>query len=233
MGILTVIPAFNEATTIAALVRGITSVLPEGEVVVVDDGSNDDTGLIARHEGAMVLRPPFNLGIGGAVQTGLMLVSTGNYEYIIRLDGDGQHPPEEIPILLKAVCEGEADIAVGSRFFPRSQAPPISLNRRIGIFLFSKMASFFSGQTVTDPTSGFMVMTREVAIFLSKNLSQDYPEVDARVLLARGGFKVREYPTRMLPRQGGVSSIDLWHACYYALKVTLSIMMARNRTLKS
>lgn len=231
MKTIVVIPAYNESAYIGTLVREVHEILPQTDVVVVDDGSSDDTGQMARQAGAIVLTPPFNVGIGGAIQTGLKLAVTEKYDYVIRIDGDGQHPPREIPRLLSAVIDDEADVAIGSRFCSGESRPPINIPRRIGIFMFSKLTSIFSGQKVTDPTSGFIVMSEKAAAFLSKNLAQDYPEVDARVLFVRAGYRVREYPTEMRERQGGISSINKWRALYYIFKVTLSVLVARTRHL--
>jgi hypothetical protein len=232
MKVYVIIPAFNEAENIAALIEGVKHLLPTAHIVVIDDGSSDDTGTVARNAGATVLTPPYNVGIGGAVQTGLRLAVRSDADFVLRLDGDGQHPPEEIPVLLGPVAAGETDVAIGSRFCPGAECPPVSLPRRIGIFIFRQMTTLLSGQKVTDPTSGFMVMTQQAATFLSKNLAQDYPEVDARVLLARAGFRVREYPTRMLARKKGVSSINTWRAMYYVFKVSLSVVVARSRKIQ-
>ncbi len=229
--IAVIIPAYNEAGNIAALVQEVNQVIPGAKIVVIDDGSSDNTGQIARSAGAIVLTPPFNIGIGGAVQTGLKLAVIEGDDIVIRLDGDGQHPPFEIPSLLEAVASGEADVAIGSRFCSGGEAPPISVARRIGIFFFSQLTSLLAGQKVTDPTSGFYVMDKKAAAFLSHNLSQDYPEVDARVLLSRAGFRVKEYATKMRPRVHGVSSITVWRAFYYVLKVSLSVIVARSRTI--
>jgi len=227
--VIIIIPAYNEGMNIAMVVNEAQDVMPQAMVIVIDDGSSDDTSRIARQAGAEVLTLPYNIGIGGAVQTGLKFAERKGFDYIIRIDGDGQHYPKEIPILLKAVVNNETDVAIGSRFCNGRKSSEISLPRRIGIFLFGTMASFLSGQEITDPTSGFIVMNKKAIGFLSKNLEQDYPEVDARVFLLRAGFRVHEYPAEMRIRQGGVSSINAWRALYYAIKVTFSILIAKTR----
>jgi glycosyltransferase involved in cell wall biosynthesis len=227
--VIIIIPALNEGMNIEKVVSEAQDILPQALVTVIDDGSSDDTGIIARRTGADVLTLPFNIGIGGAVQTGMKFAKRNGFDFIIRIDGDGQHYPNDIPILLKAVMDGETDVAVGSRFCDGRKSSEISLPRRIGIFLFSTLTSILSGQKVTDPTSGFIVMNKKAIGFLSKNLEQDYPEVDARVFLLQAGFQVREYPVEMRIRQGGESSINAWRALYYALKVTFSILIAKTR----
>lgn len=233
MHVAVIIPAYNEAGNIASLVHEVRQYLPGAKIVVIDDGSKDSTGQIAKSAGGIVLSPPFNVGIGGAVQTGLKWAVIEGVDYVIRLDGDGQHPPSEIPRLFEAVLNDETDIAIGSRFISGVETPPITLSRRMGILFFSRLTSLLAGQNVTDPTSGFYVMERGAAKFLSENLAQDYPEVDARVLLSRAGFRVKEFPTRMRPRIHGVSSITLWRAIYYVMKVSLSVVVARTRTISS
>jgi glycosyltransferase involved in cell wall biosynthesis len=231
MNLVAIVPAYNEATNIANVVADINYTIPGISTVVIDDGSRDDTAQVARNAGATVLRLPHNLGIGGAVQTGLRFAVLRQADYIIRLDGDGQHPASQISLLLEPVLRGEVDIAIGSRFCSGSNPPKVSFPRRVGIRMFCLMTSILSGNKVTDPTSGFMSMNSHVAAFLASNIAQDYPEADARVLLSRGGFKIKEIATQMLERQSGISSITPLRAFYYALKVSLSVLAARSRIL--
>ena len=231
MKLFAIVPAFNESANIANVVTDLTHTIPGIIVTVIDDGSRDNTAKVARQAGANVLRLPHNLGIGGAVQTGLRFAVFGNADYVVRLDGDGQHPASQIPLLLEPVLRGEVDIVIGSRFRPGANPPPVSIPRRVGIRMFCALTTILSGNKVTDPTSGFMAMNARVAAFLSRNIAQDYPEADARVLLSRGGFKIREVATQMRERQGGISSITPLRALYYALKVSLSVLAARSRIL--
>ncbi len=229
MKLLVLIPAYNEAANIGAVIHEVREYLPSAIIVVVDDGSRDCTAQVARENQANVLQLPHNLGIGGAVQTGLRLATIKEVDYIVRLDGDGQHPAKEIVLLLEPVVNDKVDIAIGSRFCGDAIPPAVSMPRKIGIWLFCRLTSFLSGYKVTDPTSGFMAMNHKVAAFLACNLAQDYPEVDARVLLKREGFRIAEIPIVMRSRQGGVSSINAMRALYYAFKVTLSVLAARSR----
>ena len=231
MNLIAIVPAYNESTNIANVVKDITQTIPGVSVVVIDDGSRDNTAQVARLSGATVLRLPHNLGIGGAVQTGLRYSVLRKADYIVRLDGDGQHPASQIALLLEPVLRGEADITIGSRFCEGANAPKVSIPRRIGIRMFCMLTSILSGNKVTDPTSGFMAMNSHVAAFLASNIAQDYPEADARVLLSRGGYKIKEIATQMLERQSGISSITPLRALYYALKVSLSVLAARSRIL--
>jgi glycosyltransferase involved in cell wall biosynthesis len=231
MKIYAIVPAFNEAANIANVVADISKAVPGIFITVIDDGSRDNTAQIAKLSGAIVLRLPHNLGIGGAVQTGLRFATLCNADYVVRLDGDGQHPAENIPLLLEPVMSGELDIAIGSRFCSGATTHAISFPRQVGIAVFGILTSMLSGQRVTDPTSGFMAMNARVASFLVRNIAQDYPEADARVMLSRGGFKIREIYTEMRERQGGVSSITPPRAFYYMFKVTLSVLAARTRII--
>lgn len=231
MNLVAIVPAFNEAGNIANVVTEIAHSIPGISIVIIDDGSRDHTAQAARQAGAIVLRLPHNLGIGGAVQTGLRFAVLRKADYIIRLDGDGQHPASEIPLLLEPILRGEADITIGSRFCGDARPPKVSFPRRVGIFLFCTMTTILSGQKVTDPTSGFMAMNATVANFLANNIAQDYPEADARVLLTRGGFKIREIATQMRERVSGISSITPLRAFYYVFKVSLSVLAARSRVI--
>lgn len=226
-----VIPAYNEAKNIGIVVRSIQLVMPEAIIVVVSDGSHDDTVGVARQAGAIALAMPYNVGIGGAVQTGLLLAVNAGADYVVRMDGDGQHLPDYILPLLQPLIADRVDVAIGSRFYEGAPKIDVSLPRKIGITLFSLLTSILSGNTVRDPTSGFIAMNAKVAAFLAGNITQDYPEVDGRVLLARVGFRSVEIPVTMNPRIHGVSSINTWRAFYYLLKVTLCLFVARSREI--
>ena len=228
---IVVIPAYREEATITTVIQSVKRVLPGCAVLVIDDGSPDSTGIHARQSGAFVLKFPYNVGIGGAIQMGLKFAVMQDYDIIVRLDGDGQHPPEAIPLLLAPVAENIVDVAFGSRFCAGAVPPKIGFARRIGIFVFRVLTTWFTRQKITDPTSGYMVMNRKAASFLATNLEHDYPEVDARVLLARAGFRMKEYPINMRTRQGGISSIDTWSAVYYMFKVTVACLAANSRKL--
>ena len=170
--IVAIVPALNEEGIIGKVVDEIRAVSPEIDVVVVDDASSDETAAVARSHGATVLRLPFNVGIGGAVQTGFRYALAEEYDRAVRLDGDGQHDAREIPKLLEPVERGEADLVIGSRFAEgeASYRPPFA--RRIGIRVFARLVSLLSGQHVTDTTSGFVALDR-VGIEL---FAREYPQ---------------------------------------------------------
>ena len=224
MRILVVVPAYNEAPTIPGVVAGIRSRCT-GDIAVVDDGSTDETAEVARSAGAMVLRHPCNLGIGAAVQTGFIYALDHNYDAVIRLDGDGQHDPVNIPELLDPLVAGEADVVVGSRFLAR-RGYQSTFVRRVGILILS-VVSALVGARVTDPTSGYWAVNRRALELLAQHQPDDYPETEALVLAARAGCRIQEVPAIMLARVAGRSSISAVHAGFYMLKVIVAVLLKR------
>jgi hypothetical protein len=231
--ILAVVPAYNEEAAIAGVVAGIRAVVPAADVVVVDDASTDATAAAAASAGAVVLRLPYNLGIGGAVQTGFRYARDRGYETAVRLDGDGQHDPAELPRLLAALEAEAVDIVTGSRFVDGSgdYRPPLA--RRIGITWFAWLVSRLTRRRVTDTTSGFQALNRRGIELFAEDYPSDYPEVEASLLVARRRLRLVEVQVRMLEREHGRSSITFVRSVYYMLKVTLALLvaMARKPTL--
>ena len=222
--ILVIIPAWNEAGSVGAVVRRVLQVLPEATALVVDDGSTDTTAAEADDAGATVVRLPYNLGIGGAVQTGFQYALARGFDVALQVDADGQHPPEEIPKLLDALARGDTDLILGSRFVEDTgyRAP---LGRRLGIWLFARLLSLLCGQRLTDTTSGFRAANLPAIAHLAEMYACDYPEVESLVTLHRAGFKVAEVPVRMAARSGGKSSIDPVRGLYYIVKVILAALV--------
>jgi glycosyltransferase involved in cell wall biosynthesis len=219
-----IVPAHNEAESIAAVVREIRGFDRAVEVVVVDDGSVDRTALRAAEAGARVVQLPFNLGIGGAVQTGFRYAHEHGFELAVRLDGDGQHDPSQLPRLLAPVLAGEADIAVGSRFAGEGDWRP-TFARGVGIRLFARMVSLLVGQRVTDTTSGFQACNRRAIALFAADYPHDYPEVEATVMVHRHRLRLVEVPVTMRERAAGASSITALRSIYYAVKVTLALFV--------
>ena len=178
---IAIVPAFNEEGSIARVVDEIRAFDPELDIVVVDDGSVDRTCAVARARGAHVVRLPFNLGIGGAVQAGFKYADEHAYDYMVQVDGDGQHDPAQLPAILDPVLAGEADMVVGSRFAAAGEyrAPPL---RRLGIRIFARTVSWVVGQRVTDTTSGFQALNRRGIQLFAADYPHDYPEVEATVM---------------------------------------------------
>lgn len=226
---LIIIPAYNEQGNIPTVVAGIKRALNDVDILVVNDGSTDGTAEVARRSGASVLDLPVNLGIGGAVQAGLKIAVERGYPVVLRVDGDGQHNPAELPKLFEAVQSGEADVVVGSRFCAgnNSYTPPLA--RGIGIKLFSFTVSLCVGHRVYDTTSGMMCLNRRAIRCLAQYCPQDYPEVEAHILFKKANLKVIELPVQMRPRMTGVSSINAIRAAYYIFKVLLATGIASLR----
>jgi glycosyltransferase involved in cell wall biosynthesis len=221
---LVIVPAFNEANNIGQVVDEIFGANLGLDVLVIDDGSHDGTGEIARAHGARVITLPFNLGIGGAVQTGLKFAYRKQYDVAIQIDGDGQHVPSEVPLLLAPLQRHEADVCIGSRYLgPSHYHTPFM--RRLGILIFSAINSVLIGQRITDNTSGFRAFNRRAIEFLSANYPSDYPEPEAVVILGRNGFRLKELAVKMRPRSNGQSSINSVRAIYYMVKVLLAILI--------
>lgn len=222
---LAIVPAFNEAGAIAATVADIGAHAPDFDVVVVDDGSSDDTAERALQAGASVIRHPFNLGIGGAVQSGYQYAVEHGYQVAVQVDGDGQHDARCIHDLL-AHLRGTPglDMVTGSRFMAADgHGYRSSASRRLGIRIFAGILSRIVGRQVTDPTSGFrMCGPRGIELF-ARDYPHDYPEVEAVLLLHAHQLNGDEMPVRMRPRTSGTSSIRASHSITYMLKVLLAI----------
>ena len=221
---LIIIPAYNEAGSIAGVVENIRKTVPEADILVVNDGSQDRTARKARASGAQVISLPYNMGIGSAVQSGFLFAKEKGYHYAVQVDGDGQHPAGEIPRLLAALRNG-VDVAIGSRFVnPTGYRPP--LFRALGIKVFSFLVSSIVGKRVYDTTSGFRAINRKAIILLAETYPHDYPEVEALITLYRNGMEFVEIPVEMNYRQEGKSSISTTAGVYYMLKVTLAVLVA-------
>jgi glycosyltransferase involved in cell wall biosynthesis len=219
------VPAYNEEGSVGAVIDELRAVDPELEIVVVDDGSEDDTAGAAAARGARVLRLPFNLGIGGAVQTGYRYAHENGFDLALRVDGDGQHDPSWFGVLARPVVSGHADIAVGSRFIA-GKGYRSSRSRRQAIRILSWTVTLLVGGRVTDPTSGFQVTNRRAIALFADHYPHDYPEVEATVLAARAGLRRAEVPVEMRERSAGRSSIGAIRSVYYMVKVMLAVFVA-------
>ena len=227
--IVAVVPAFDEAGAIGEVVEEIRAFDPTIDVVVVDDGSTDATPDVARAAGAAVVRLPFNLGIGAAVQTGFRYALEQGYDVAVRLDGDGQHDASELGKLLEPLARDEADVVTGSRFRGGDDSYRPPLGRRLGITWFARLVSLLSRQRVTDTTSGFQALNRSAIELFARDYPSDYPEVEATVLLLKHRLRLMEVPVVMREREHGSSSITFVSSIYYAIKVTLALLVAMAR----
>ncbi len=227
---LAVVPAYNEAATVDEVVRELRDRAPHVDILVIDDGSTDHTGPAAEAAGARVMRLPFNLGIGGAVQAGFVYAAENDYDYMVQVDADGQHLPEELPKLFGAMAENpRLDMVCGSRFLT-DQGYPAPISRRTGIHIFAFLLSRLVGQRVSDPTSGFRLYNRKGIALFARDYPHDYPEVEAVLLVHFHRLRMAEVPVRMRTRGGGISSIRSGKSAYYMIKVLLAIFVGLART---
>ena len=227
--VVAVVPAWNEEGAVGQVVDAILELHPGFDVVVVDDASTDGTSAVARARGATVLRLPFNVGIGGAVQTGFRYARANDYDVAVRLDGDGQHDPGEIAKLVAPIERDEADLVIGSRFVDGSGSyrPPFA--RRLGIRVFARLVSLLGGQRVTDTTSGFIALDRVGIELFAREYPHDYPEVEATLVALRSGLRLAQVQVDMRERETGASSITFVRSLYYIVKVMLALLVASLR----
>ena len=230
------IPAYNEEARIASVIRGVKERYPLLEVVVVDDGSHDGTRRRAMEAGARVISHPYNLGYGVALQTGYKYALGQGCEALVQMDGDGQHDPAYVRVLLDTIEKGAADLAIGSRFLNSEGFDPgrlpyrASLMRRCGMSLFGTIASFIIKQRVTDPTSGYQAMNRRVLKWVSSDrFPWDYPDADVIIMLHRAGFRIQEVPVQMYENPDKKSMHSGWKPLYYVFKMFLSIFVTLMR----
>ncbi len=236
MKTLVVVPGYNEEGRIGQVIRGIKEHFPSAEVLVVDDGSKDQTRSQAVEAGARVISHPFNLGYGTALQTGYRYALARGYDRLIQMDGDGQHDPVCIVDLMDPIGKGEADIVIGSRFLQNPQvgfdSPPfrVPLIRRLGMGFFRTITSVIIGQKITDSTSGYQAMNRRALEWVSsEKFPFDYPDADVIIMLHRAGFRIMEVPVRMFECQNKKSMHSGWKPLYYVFKMLLSILVTLMR----
>ncbi len=231
MKTLVIIPAFNEEETLRDVIRRIRAAYQEVDLLVVNDGSTDSTGSIARGEKVLFLEHPYNMGIGATMQTGFLYASRNGYDVAVQVDSDGQHNPEYLPDLVKPVLDGRCNMAIGSRYLSE-EGFKSTFFRKLGIRFFSCLIWIITGKRFTDPTSGFRAVDRKGIDLFAADYPSDYPEVEALILVHKKRLQVLEIPTKMEHRQGGTSSIGALRALYYMLKVTLSVSVGFFRGVK-
>jgi glycosyltransferase involved in cell wall biosynthesis len=221
---IAVVPALNEEANVGRVIDELRAFDPGLEVVVVDDGSVDATVAVAEGRGAHVVRLPFNLGIGGAVQTGYRYAFEHGFDVAVQVDGDGQHDPAQLPLILAPLLDDEADVVVGSRFAGNGTFRS-TRTRRIGIRIFARIVSAVVRQRVTDTTSGFRAINRKAIALFAADYPHDYPEVEATVMSVKHKLRLCEVPVAMRERGGGRSSITAARSIYYMTKVLLAIFV--------
>lgn len=225
MSHLIILPAYNEEMTVRQVIGEIKSNIPFSDILVVDDGSADQTGTIARREGATVINHPFNLGYGAALQTGFRFATKRGYEYVLTMDADGQHDSSSAANLLDAMRAHNADVVIGSRFTGNGYR--IGILRKMGIMLFSLVAKAYTGIQITDPTSGFQLIRRRAFSYLAEgdNYPLDYPDVNIIMALHKKEFRIVEAPVTMKENTHGKSMHSGLRPLLYVLKMFLAIIM--------
>jgi len=221
-----VIPAYNEEGNIGPLIGNIRRKDIDADILVIDDCSLDRTARVVEKAGALVIRLPFNMGYGNALQTGFKYALMKRYRYVIQMDADGQHDPDFIKTLLDEVKKEDADVVIGSRFMNDRSEYKTSWVRKTGMWLFGKIASIIIGQPVTDPTSGFQALSRDaLRFYASRYYPSDYPDADVIIMLHRADLRIKEIPVRMLPRMQGQSMHSGLKPLYYIFKMFLSMFV--------
>jgi hypothetical protein len=222
--LLVIVPAFNEQDAIAEVVRSVHQHVPGIPVVVIDDCSADDTILTARQAGAEVLALPHHLGLGGCVQAGYKLAYELGFQYVIRVDGDGQHDPRDIPRIFEKLKTSGCEMVIGSRFVSENGSRTGTV-RSLGIRFFRLVLRPILGKPVHDPTSGFVGVNRRALVVFSRTFPLEYPEIETLVVLQRRRFRFEEVPCAMLPRTTGRSSITALKSLYYIVHVLLGVFV--------
>jgi hypothetical protein len=223
--VLVILPAYDEAETIGEVISALRQEAPDYGIVVIDDGSRDNTPAVVRQfAGVNLVQLPYNLGIGGAMQTGYKFALRNGYDIAVQCDSDGQHPVDRIKDLVTHVENGDADMIIGSRYVSNTGYTP-SVTRRVGKSILSRLVDAIVGSGITDTTSGFRAVNRKVISIFARQYPEDYPEAEALVILHKSGLSAAEVPVEMRPRQGGRTSIRPPHAFYYMIKVALAIFI--------
>ena len=222
--LLVLIPAFNEEAAVGDVVRSVRASMPGVPILVVDDCSQDSTITVAKAAGAGVLTLPHHLGLGGAVQAGYKLAFELGFQYVIRVDGDGQHDARDIPRVYEALRKSGCEMVIGSRFMD-GKTVYTSRTRSLGIHFFRIILRPILGKDVRDPTSGFVGVNRSALQVFSKSFPLEYPEIEALVVLQRKAFRFAEEPCRFHPRKTGRSSITPIKSIYYIVHVLLGVFV--------
>ncbi|HTX39106.1 MAG TPA: glycosyltransferase family 2 protein [Bryobacteraceae bacterium] len=222
--LLVIVPAFNEEEAVAGVVRAVHREAPGVPVLVIDDCSLDGTIAAAESAGAEVLRLPHHLGLGGCVQAGYKLAYELGFEYVIRVDGDGQHDARDIPRILERLKTSRCEMVIGARFNGDGGYRSGTV-RSLGIRFFRMVLRPILGKPVTDPTSGFVGVNRRALAVFSQSFPLEYPEIEALVVLQRRRFRFEEVPCKMRPRVTGRSSITALTSIYYIAHVLLGVFV--------
>lgn len=231
MKILVIIPVFNEETSIEDVLKSLFDSGYADNILVINDCSTDNSlNITKNHEQVKTISLSCNLGIGGAVQTGMKFAKQNGYDLIVQFDGDGQHLAKEIKTIIQPVMSGNADLVIGSRFLKIKSQFQSTASRRIGIRILSNILKFLTGKRIYDVTSGFRAFSPKAVSLLANNYPTDYPEPETILMLSKCNMNIIEVPVNMKERQGGESSIKGLIGIYYMIKVIFSILVANIRT---
>ena len=231
LNILVLIPAYNEEKSVASVISQVRHYVPGADILVINDGSTDATSEKAVGAGAMVVNLPYNLGIGGAMQTGYLYAKYHCYDIAIQVDADNQHDPSYIHKLIQPIIDNSADMVIGSRYI-KETVYKSSAARRTGMVFFTILIKLLTDKWIKDTTSGYRAVNKNIISFFALNYPVDYPEVDVLVKLYRKKFRIMELPVEMKARKTGRSSITPIRSVYYMIKVTLSLVIETIKTIE-
>lgn len=224
------IPVFNEEANVSLLLKEVAEHLPGASICVINDCSTDGTAQKLKESGCAHLNLPCNLGVGGAMQAGFRYAAEHGFDYALRLDGDGQHPPAECGGLIERMARGDVDLVVGSRFLADGGYTSTRV-RQIGIAGLAAFLSYACSQRITDPTSGMQLANRAVLQYFAHRYPVDYPEPESLALLSRQGYRFVEAPAKFRERQFGQSSIRRWGTVFFMFKVCVALFVDRCRAV--
>ncbi len=226
---LVIIPAYNEEKNIKNVIRAIRKSNPDVDILVVDDFSSDNTGKLARENNAFVIRHVINGGYGTALQTGYKFARYKNYDIVAQIDGDGQHDPSYLKDLFMKIQNNGYDFVIGSRFLNSPRKYKMPLLRKMGMWFFQFLIYLFTNKKISDPTSGYQALSKDVFCYFADGtvFPSDYPDADVIVLLHYAGFKISEVPVVMYENDTGQSMHNGFKPIYYVIKMLLSLFIVR------
>jgi hypothetical protein len=232
MKVLLIIPAYNEEENILKVCKNIENYSQELDYIVINDGSKDNTLQILQENNINHINLVHNLGIGGAVQTGYKYAYENGYDIAIQFDGDGQHDVNYIPDLCQPILEKKANMVIGTRYLRKESSEfQSTFMRRLGKNIISAIIKICCKKKITDPTSGFRAVNKDIIKNFAFDYPTEYPEPESTVETIMKGYEILEIPVSMNERQGGTSSINIWKSIDYMVKVPLAVAID-SRNLK-
>lgn len=218
---LIIIPAYNEAENIERVVDNLEENYWYYDYVIINDGSSDDTRKICARKQYNMLDLPVNVGLSGAIKSGMRYANFYGYDYVVQLDGDGQHDPEYIESMLNEMKKTGCDIVIGSRF--KNKRKPLTA-RMLGSILITGAIRLTTGKHVGDVTSGMRLFNKKMIKQFGYNIHYS-PEPDTLAYLLNCGVQIREVQVTMSERIAGTSYLNLWNSMWYMLKMMFSILL--------